>query len=134
MNPSSVIENGHKTRFASELEDMVFLLTHFCEIEPVLSRIFLSRGVKEGALVFFSREEQQRSCPCLYIWICCRSSHKTVVETQTKPTTTIGLHMNSTTTDRTRKCLQLAPAVTILVEHLIKTIPSKLNCKAMEPS
>ena len=41
MNPSSVIENGHKTRFASELEDMVFLLTHFCEIEPVSSRIFL---------------------------------------------------------------------------------------------
>ena len=41
MNLSSVIENGHKTRFATELEDMVFLLTHFCEIEPVSSRIFL---------------------------------------------------------------------------------------------
>jgi len=25
MNPSSVVENGHKTRFASELEDMVSL-------------------------------------------------------------------------------------------------------------
>ena len=28
MNPSSDIENGHKTRLASDLEDMVFLLTH----------------------------------------------------------------------------------------------------------
>ena len=39
MNPSSGNENGHRTRFA--LEDMVFLLTHFCEIEPVSSRIIL---------------------------------------------------------------------------------------------
>ena len=43
MNPSSGIENGHKTRFFSELEDMVFLLMHFCEIEPVSSRIFLDK-------------------------------------------------------------------------------------------
>ena len=41
MNPSSVIENGQKTRFASELEDIVFLRTHLGEIEPVSSRIFL---------------------------------------------------------------------------------------------
>ena len=38
------------------------------------------------------------------------------------------------TNERTRKCLQLAPAVTNLVEHRIKTTPSKLNRKTMEPS
>ena len=36
-----VVENGHKTGFASELEDMMFLLTHLCEIEPVFNPIFL---------------------------------------------------------------------------------------------
>ena len=47
MISSSVIENGYKTRFASEFEDMVFLLTHLCEIEPVSSRIFLE-GLKKA--------------------------------------------------------------------------------------
>ena len=40
-NPSSVIKDGQKTRFASKLEDIVFLRTHLGEIEPVSSRIFL---------------------------------------------------------------------------------------------
>ena len=52
MNSSSVIENGYKTRFASEFEDMVFLLTHLCEIEPVCSRIFLE-GLKKACWFSF---------------------------------------------------------------------------------
>ena len=52
---------SYKTRFASELEDMVYLLTQMCETEPVSSQIsleelkkarwfsFLGKGNKETA-------------------------------------------------------------------------------------
>ena len=55
----------------------------------------------------------------------CRSNHKKVVQKQTNPTTAICSHMHefiySRTTERTRKCLQLALAVTNLAEQRIKT-------------
>ena len=64
MNPSSFIENGCKTRFASELEDLVFLLTHLCEIEPVSSRIFLEE--LEKARWFSFREKGDKKASPVY--------------------------------------------------------------------
>ena len=55
MNPSSVIQNGHKTRLASKLEDVVFPLTHLCEIEPVSSRTLL---------------EQFKKAHCFFVFVC----------------------------------------------------------------
>ena len=94
---------------------MVFLLTHLCEIEPVF-QLNIARGVKEGALVFFSREEQQRSCTWIYISICCLASHNIIVENQTA----ISFYMNPRTTEErtSRKCLWLALAVANLVEQV----------------
>ena len=77
-----------------------------------------------------------RKRPCLYIWIGCRLNHKAVVESQTKPPTTIDLYMNSFTQERRReprKCHQLALPMTNLLEHQIKTTALKLN-KANAPS
>ena len=59
MNPSSGIENGHKTRFGSELEDMVFLQMHFCEIEPVSSRIFLEELKKVSWFSFRGKSNKE---------------------------------------------------------------------------
>ena len=120
MNPSSVIQNGHKTRLASKLEDVVFPLTHLCEIEPVSSRTLLEQFKKAHRFfclfVCFSWDGQQRSWPCIHICMRCRSNHKIVVKNHTKLTTAIGLYMNSFTrerTERTRTCLKLALAVTM---------------------
>ena len=63
MNPSSVIEKGQKTRFASELEDMVFLLMHFCEIEPVSSRIFLEELKKPVRWFSFRGKSNKEAAP-----------------------------------------------------------------------
>ena len=54
MNPLSVVENGHKTRCASELEDMVSL-THLCEIEPVSNRICLEELKKARGFSFHGK-------------------------------------------------------------------------------
>ena len=94
---------------------MVLLLTNFCEIEPLSSRIFLAelKWASLGALVFFWREGQQRSLPCLYVWIwCCLLVHDFI---------------HPRTTEGTRICLQLALAETNLVEHRITTTASKLT-------
>ena len=123
MNPSSVIQNGHKTRLASKLEDVVFPLTHLCEIEPVSSRTLLEQFKKAHRFfclfICFSWDGQQRSWPCIHICMRCRSNHKIVVKNHTKLTTAIGLYMNSFTrerTERTRTYLKLALAVTNLVD------------------
>jgi len=90
----------------------------------------LPRGISEDARVFFFTGRATKKRPCLFIWIGCRLNHKTVVESQTKSPTTIDLYMNSFTQERQReprKCLQLAPTVTNLLEHQIKTTASKLN-------
>ena len=101
MNSSSVIENGYKTRFASEFEDMVFLLTHLCEIEPVCSRIFLE-GLKKACWFSFGGKGNKEAAHAFYIWICCRSDHKTAVENQSKPNL-VGLYMKSFTRERQRE-------------------------------
>ena len=63
MNSSSVIENGYKTTFASEFEDMVFLLTHLCEIEPVSSRIFLEGSKRHAGFLFAGRATKKLPVP-----------------------------------------------------------------------
>ena len=62
MNPSSGFENGHKTKFASELEDMVFLLMHFCEIEPVSSPI-LFEELKKVRCISFRGKSNKEAAP-----------------------------------------------------------------------
>ena len=62
MNPSSVIKNGHKTRFDLELEVMVFLLTHLCETQPVSSRIFL-KELKKARWISFRGKSNKEAAP-----------------------------------------------------------------------
>ena len=123
MNPSSVIGNGHKTRFASELEDMVFLLKHLYESQPVSSRTFLEE-LKKARWFSFRGKSNKEAAPFYTFGFVVP-----VVDNPANPTTAIGLYMNSITTERQRKTL----AVTKLVEHRIKTTASKLN-KTMVPS
>ena len=64
MNPTSVIENGHKTRFDPKLEVMVFLLTHLCETLPMSSQIFLNELKK--ARWFSSRGKSNKEVAPAY--------------------------------------------------------------------
>ena len=59
MNPSSAIENGHKTRFDPELEVMVFLLTNLCKTQPVSSRIFLKELKKARSISFRGKSSKE---------------------------------------------------------------------------
>ena len=62
MNPSSVIENGQKTRFYPELEVMVFLLTHLCKMQPVSSRIFV-KELKKARWFSFRGKSNKEAAP-----------------------------------------------------------------------
>ena len=75
---------------------------------------------------YYSREGQQWSCPCLYIWICCRLIKQLL---KTKQNWQIRLHYTWIHTPKNdlENQNQLALAVTSLVAHRIKTIASKLN-------
>jgi len=69
MNPSSVVENGHKTSFVSDLEDMVFLLTHLCEIEPVSNRICLEELQKMRGFSFHGKGYKEAALPAHLDWL-----------------------------------------------------------------
>ena len=90
MNPSSVIGNGHKTRFASEVQDMVFLLTHLYESQPVSSRTFLEELKK--AWFSFRGTSNKEAAPFYKFGFLVP-----VVDNPAKPTIAIGLYMNSIT-------------------------------------
>ena len=78
MNPSSVIENGHKTRFDPELEVMVFPLTHLCETQPVSSRIFL-KELKKARWFSFRVKSNKEAAPAYTFGFVVAQTIKTVV-------------------------------------------------------
>ena len=77
MNQSSVVENGHKTRCASELEDMVSLWRICAKLSQFPIEFALRSWRRRVGFLFTGRETKE--LPWLYIWIGFRLNHKTVV-------------------------------------------------------
>ena len=91
---------------------MAFLLMHLHEIEPVSNRICLTELQKMRGFSFHRKGNKDAALPVHLDWL---SLKLKVVETQTKPPTTIDLYMNSFTQEQQReprKCLQLALPMT----------------------
>ena len=90
------MKTGTKRDLPPELEDMVFLLTHLCEIDPVFSRIFLAE-LKKARWFSFRGKNNKEASPGYTFGFVVAETIKHVVENQTNPTTAIGLYMNSIT-------------------------------------
>jgi len=69
MNPSSAVENGRKMIFASELEDIVFLLMYLCKIEPVFNRICLEELQKMHRFSFHGKGNKEVAQPVHLDWL-----------------------------------------------------------------
>ena len=98
---------------------MVFLLTHLYEIDPVFSRNFLAE-LKKTRRFSFRGKNNKEAAPGYTFGFVIAQTIKQLLQNQTNPTTAIGLYMifnHRRTTERTRKCLQLALAVTNLVNR-----------------
>ena len=91
MNPSSVIEDRHKTRFDPKLEAMVFLLTHLSETQPVSSRIFLKELNKTRWISFCGKSNKEAAPVYAYGFVVAQTIKQLL---KTKLTTAIGLNMN----------------------------------------
>ena len=91
MNPSSVIEDRHKTRFDPKLEAMVFLLTHLSETQPVSSRIFLKELNKTRWISFCGKSNKEAAPAYAYGFVVAQTIKQLL---KTKLTTAIGLNMN----------------------------------------
>ena len=76
MNPSSVIENGHKTRFSSELEDIKFLRTHLGQTEPDSSRIFLEE-FKTRSFTFHGKSNKEAASASPFKFVVAQAFEKT---------------------------------------------------------
>ena len=63
MNPSSGIENGHKTGFVSELEDMVFLLMHFAKLSQFPVEFFFLEELKKVRWFSFRGKSNKEAAP-----------------------------------------------------------------------
>ena len=129
------LKTGTKTRFASELEDMLSGICCFCwRICAKLSQFPVeSRGVYwRAGFLFAGRATKKLPMPFTFGFVVAQTIKQLLKTNRNRTSLACTWSQRSPENDR-EKCLQLALAVTNLTEHLIKTTDWKLN-KTRVPS